>query len=131
MVEGSMSIIIAATFDNRVLIASDTFCAERPGAVAKIWPLPHLPAVIAGRGSGRFLADVATSAGMSGLDFDALVEALPEMIRRVVNEAAVHLAALPELVRPYEIFIGGWSPAAERPAVHTFVGRFDEPEITH
>jgi hypothetical protein len=73
-----VSIVIAGVFENRVLIASDTYCAAAAGPVSKIWPLPHLPAVIAGRGSARFLAEVAMAAGSIGLDFDALSAALPE-----------------------------------------------------
>jgi hypothetical protein len=69
-----MSIIIAGVFADHVLIATDTFCVNQNGPygfVSKAWPITHLPAVVTGRGTSGLITELATQAGVAGLDFDA------------------------------------------------------------
>jgi hypothetical protein len=129
-----MSIIIAGVFADHVLIATDTYCVSLHGPyrfVSKAWPITHLPAVVTGRGTSGLITELATQAGVAGLDFDVLAPAFPEMIRNTAAKAGKELAQLPDSQHESEIFLAGWSSRASRPALNVYQFKHETDELVH
>jgi hypothetical protein len=81
-----MSALISGVYFDSVLVATDTYSGAIPGRRAqKLFSLPHLPAVIVGRGSARLLKLIWLEAAALECPFDDLVEAPPSIIRKATG----------------------------------------------
>ena len=126
-----MSIVNTILSAQRVRLAVDTavgavpglpFAPDRPaGSMSKLMPLVGINAVLAARGHISVLPMMIFSSAMmvacEGIDFDGLVEALPEIIQGAVNNAAANLRqqGLPaESASDVHVVVAGWSPKLER-----------------
>lgn len=133
-----MSILNIVWNPSRVMVAVDTNCDQAEGApalpdgapvgpVCKLFPLPAFGAVLAGRGPVALtplvtLAAVMTTAGQ-GIDFDGLVQRLPELIREVHGRLMQDLTTAshsPHFVEKFEFAAAGWSERRARMAAFSW-----------
>ncbi|MFA6312334.1 MAG: hypothetical protein WC681_12705 [Sterolibacterium sp.] len=124
-----MSIVQAFVHPDCGIVCADTEAGPDDGPyieVSKLIPLPHMNAVIAGRGVMLFLASVVTGAFAAGCDFDELARQMPDLLK-LASDKAVELA--PKLVAGAltseeagcgEVVIVGYSPARARIVGHHF-----------
>ena len=78
-----MSILNVWVTPDRALIGVDTEGRDlygNSGEIAKLFPLPHLNAVLAFRGTTRFSADLHASVASSGVGFDSVLDGLPRYL---------------------------------------------------
>lgn len=121
-----MSIVNAFIYPDRGIVYVDTDCVDADGRhwdVSKIFPLPHLPAVIAFRGSIAFQAGVVARAMVTGADFDDLANLLPGLLAEasaVAIEIAPRVSMTAELAGTAEAVIVGFSAAMSRVVAHRF-----------
>lgn len=65
-----MSALISGVYLDRILVATDTYSAGASGRAQKLFPLPQLPAVLAGRGSAPAALAHPAGSGALGVPFD-------------------------------------------------------------
>lgn len=100
-----------------VVIVTDSLMVDEHGTpaafVQKAHPVPHLDAVISGRGDASLIAAWAAEAATRVIarDFDVLSELAPMMIRRLRNDQR---SAGPVASGTTSVFMWGWSPKADR-----------------
>lgn len=124
-----MSILNAWVERHRALIGVDTEAARgtergiERSQVAKMVPLVHLNAVIAGRGAIEFMSSLANHCQLSGASFDQLLsmfsQSLAEMESQVHQAVARGFEAvtgrqLPAFPEHQEIVLVGWSRGSQR-----------------
>jgi hypothetical protein len=93
--------------------------------------LPHLNAVIAGRGIGRLVALLAAEAAIAGLGFDDLAAWLPSAAERLAMDFADDLAKVPARDRRSEIFLVGRSERAGSFVAHSLELLHDGSRPSH
>ncbi|WP_309628411.1 hypothetical protein [Brevundimonas sp.] len=102
---------------NAVVIVTDTLMTDEHGTpaafVQKAHPIPHLDAVISGRGDASLIAAWAAYAATRVIarDFDVLSEIAPAMIRNLRDDGA---RQDPAPSGSTSIFMWGWSPRSGR-----------------
>jgi len=128
-----MSIVVAAVDNIAGLIVVDTrLCgSEADVPIGKMYPLPHIGAALAGRGSARILGMLAVEAATSGMTFEALAETLPKLISRYTALVADDLRLLPNRERRQEFFLLGWPNGADRVALHVYVQQGPDELVEH
>jgi hypothetical protein len=107
-----MSLLIVALQPERILVAVDSVAGTGDGSflgeASKLHVLPHLNAVLAGRGH----VGVLGMALMLGLeprpDFDALADVMPGALTAGVAHLVAH--GLLQDAAPQEVVLAGWSP---------------------
>lgn len=121
-----MSLLDAAvTSSDSVLVAVDTE-AVKDGCIfscAKMLVLPHLPAVIAGRGVLKTFIAIHTKLAGSLGDFDALAACLPALIGEEISATMREAAALripADEAEKMEIVFAGWSEGQQRAVIHHY-----------
>jgi hypothetical protein len=114
------------------LVAVDTDGIARDGsrkAMSKLLTLPHLPAVIAMRGSAAFMAGLFHTCTSRGFDsFDELLDELALLLRIVDASVPGFLRdpAFPDI----EIAVVGWSDRRSSMLARLYTKRGDEAEFT-
>jgi hypothetical protein len=96
----------------------------------KPFVLSHLAAVIAGRGNDELFWIIAMEATKFDVPFDDLARFLPDIIVDTTLGVMAALALPPDR-RESELFLAGWSGAADRPSIHTYVWRHGQSRIKH
>lgn len=117
-----MSLIIYHVRPERVLVATDTLTrAEEGGPLfesSKMQHIPHMNAIVAGRGSSAYIHGCANAARTQP-DFDALIDSLAAVMgaihRGIHQEARRQFGRVPESLQAHqEILFAGWSARAEQ-----------------
>lgn len=119
-----MTILNAWVGEDKALVGVDTEILGPGGArhsVSKLLPLPHMNAVLAGRGPNLMLSMAMTLCHASTADFDVIAAAMPEilcvahgMMLKAVNESPVLWGGDPRQLDGVTIVFVGWSPSRRR-----------------
>jgi hypothetical protein len=121
-----VTILNALVAHEHALVVADTEAVTRhpatgevmAGATTKLFGLPHLRALIAGRGHMLFITSVYTGALMSGAArVDELAAAMPAFLPAAHASVATELAGRRLEVPQFErqsILLVGWSPERQR-----------------
>jgi hypothetical protein len=127
-----VSLLNAWITPEAAIVAVDTQGVARDGsprAMSKLLPIPHLPAVIAMRGSAAFLAATFHSCIGRGFDsFDDLLAELPSILRFV--DITVPSFARDPAFPDIELIVVGWSAQTSRMLGRLFTQRDGAPDFT-
>ena len=118
----SMTGIIAGVSATWARIATDSYLSTADGDGSngmKPFIFSHLAAVIAGRGNDELFWIIAMEATKFDIPFDDLARFLPDLIIHTTLGVLAALALPPDR-RASELFLAGWSEAADRPAIHAY-----------
>jgi hypothetical protein len=87
-----MTIINAMVRPEVAYIGADTIgTSSSDGSlirIGKLYPLPHLNAIVAGFGASLDVAQIAAASSIEGLSFDRLVAAMPDTMRKMMEVTA-------------------------------------------
>ena len=114
-----MSILNVSIDRDRALVAVDTLCqtGQGPRETLKLYPLPHIGAVIAGRGQLAFLLQIHLEVILHCATFDDLVErtieALPPLFARLRAQPNAAAFGMGDGSDVQELVLVGWSPQAQ------------------
>jgi len=128
-----MTGIIAGGSATWARVATDSYLSTAEGDGSngmKPFVLSHLAAVIAGRGNDELFWIIAMEATKFDIPFDELARFLPDIIIDMTLGVMAALALPPDR-RESELFLAGWSGAADRPSIHTYVWRHGQSRIKH
>jgi hypothetical protein len=117
-----MSLIIIWSKSDRILVGVDTLTRDATGQLfeaSKAYPLPHLNALVFGRGSagvllsiwGRFLGHVS---------LDRVLAEAPVVAAQVCGEAQLAHGGMEALQSQQEIVFAGWSDQEQRLVCRAF-----------
>jgi hypothetical protein len=90
-----MTIINALVRPEVAYIGADTLGTSssdgKVSRIGKLYPLPHLNAIVAGFGASLDVAQIAAASSIEGLSFDRLVAAMPDTMRKMMEITAAEM----------------------------------------
>lgn len=119
-------------FSDGIMVWTDGACYDADGRAVsfhdKARPLPHLRAVLVGRGPGLFFPIISHLVASKFGTFDEAVEGLTALVR----QAMVELADMMKLCQhgtDFHVFLAGWSESRDAPEVYRVEAA--DPDMLH